>query len=141
RHGRGQAGADPGAAQPLQMPADRGRPARREPLRLGLSGGGRSMKTHAVPRREFWLRSPGFWPESANSAPRANSGFWLFRFVFSGLEGAFQNPEGPFRILLRSLEVPFRIKVLEQIPEFGKVPPKGVGDLTAKRGRVTTYPR
>ena len=49
RHGRGHAGADPGAAQPLQMPADRGRPARREPLRLGLPGGGRGMRIHAVP--------------------------------------------------------------------------------------------
>src|SRR5690606_22236753 len=126
RHGRGHAGADPGAAQPLQMPADRGRPAGREPLRLGLSGGGRGMKTHAVPRREFWLSSPGFWPESADSASRVNSGFWHFRFHFSGLAGAFQNPEGSFRILLRILEVLFRINTLEQTSESGKRPPKGV---------------
>jgi len=81
------------------------------------------MTIHAVPRREFWLRSPGFWPESADSAPRVKSGFWLFRFHFSDLEGAFQNPEGPFRILLRILEVLFRINALEQISESGKRPP------------------
>lgn len=70
------------------------------------------MRIHAVPRREFWLRSPGFWPESADSAPRAKSGFWFFQFVFSGLCGAVQNPEGPFRILLRILEVLFWINAL-----------------------------
>lgn len=98
------------------------------------------MMELAVSRHGFWVRSPGFCPESADSAPRANSGFWLFRFDFSGLECSCQNPECAFRILFRSLEVLFRINALEQISESGKLPPKGVGDLPARRGRVTTYP-
>ncbi|WP_156465208.1 hypothetical protein [Mesorhizobium sp. Root552] len=98
------------------------------------------MMRHANPYSGFWVKSSGFWPESVESAPHAESEIWLFLFVFSGLEGAFQNPESSFRILRRILEILFQIKALEQISEFGKLPPKGVGDLPAKRGSVTTYP-
>jgi len=83
------------------------------------------MTKHADPCREFWVRSSGFWPESAESAPPAKSGIWFFLFVFSALKGSFQNPESSFRILLRSLEILFQINVLEQISEFGKLPLKG----------------
>jgi len=98
------------------------------------------MMEHAVPRREFWVRSSGFWPESAESAPHAESEIWLFQFVFSGLYGSFQNPEGTFRILLRSLEILFQINALEQTSEFGKVPLMGWVNSPRKAGRSTTHP-
>ena len=78
------------------------------------------MLTEADLCREFWTRNAGFWPESADSAPSANFGFWFFPFDLMGLKSSLQNPDGPIRILLRSLEIPIGINALEQNPESRK---------------------
>lgn len=98
------------------------------------------MTNMAGHRCEFWSCAPGFWPESADSAPSANSGFWLFPFEFMGLDWPFQNPDGPIRILLRSLEIPIGINALEQNPESGKLPLKGWVTSPRKAGRFTAHP-
>ena len=91
-------------------------------------------------RCEFWSRVSGFWPESADSALSANSGFWLFSFDFMGLQSPFQNPDGPTRILLRSLEIPIGINALEQNPESGKLPLKGWVNSPRTAGTFTAHP-
>jgi len=89
---------------------------------------------------EIWAPSSGIWPDFAKSEILPESAIWLFPFPFSGLGCCFQISEGPFRNLVRNLDFTNKINALRQIPDFGTLPPKGVGDLPALRGRVTTYP-
>ena len=89
---------------------------------------------------EIWTQNSGIWPDFAKSEILPESAIWLFPFLFRGLGGCFQISEGPFGNLVRNLDFTNKINGLRQIPDFGTLPPKGVGDLPALRGRVTTYP-
>jgi hypothetical protein len=85
----------------------------------------RGMTNDAVSPSKIWVRGSEIWSDFAESAPRAKSAIWIFRFDFKGLRGAIQILETPFRNLLRNLEFVFVLNALEQISDFRKIPPKG----------------
>lgn len=98
------------------------------------------MTNDAVQPSKIWVRSSEIWPDFAESAHRAKSAIWIFRLHFKGLEGAIQILESPFQNLLHNLEFVRLFSVLEQISDFRKLPPKGVGGLPATGGESHHLP-
>jgi len=65
---------------------------------------------------------------------------WLFTYGFNALKGQFQISLGVRPNLTENLKYANDFNTFCQISNFKKSTPKGVGDLPAKRGRITTYP-
>ena len=98
------------------------------------------MIFHALFQSEIWRFKSGIWPDFAKSEICSKSGIWLFPISFKGLNGPFQISEGCFRNLVRNLDLSNKISDLRQIPDFGKLPPKGVGGLPAGGGESHHLP-
>ena len=89
---------------------------------------------------QIWtIRSP-IWPDFAKSEICQKSEICNFAHDFIGLTGQIQIGLGVMPNLNTNLDFSNNFSELCQISDLSLSTPKGVGDLPAKRGRVTTYP-
>ena len=89
---------------------------------------------------QIWTVRSQIWPDFAKSEICPKSEIWLFALDFNDLMGRFQIWLGCLPNLNPNLDFSNYFKDFCQISDLAKSPPKGVGDLPAKRGRFTTYP-
>lgn len=80
------------------------------------------------------------WPDFAKSWIWHGCQIWVSSFHFNDLMRRFQIWLGCLPNLLTNLDFPNNNRHFCQISDLAKSPPKGVGDLPAKRGKFTTYP-
>jgi len=89
---------------------------------------------------EIWTTWSQIWTFPAKFELFNKFEIWLFTSGFNVLKGQFQISLGGRPNLMRNLKYTNDFNTLCQISNFKKSTPKGVGDLPAKRGRITTYP-
>jgi hypothetical protein len=89
---------------------------------------------------EIWTTWSQIWTFQAKFELFNNFEIWLFTYGFNVLKGQFQISLGVRPNLMRNLKYTNDFNTFCQISNFKKSTPKGVGDLPAKRGRITTYP-
>ena len=89
---------------------------------------------------EIWTTWSQIWTFQAKFELFHKFEIWLFASGFNALKGRFQISQGVPPNLMRNLKYTNDFNTFSQISNFKKSTPKGVGDLPAKRGRITTYP-
>ena len=89
---------------------------------------------------QIWTVRSQIWPDFAKSEICPKSEIWLFTLDFNDLMRRFQIWLGCLPNLNPNLDFANDFRDFCQISDLAKSPPKGVGDLPAKRGKFTTYP-
>jgi hypothetical protein len=89
---------------------------------------------------KIWTTWSQIWTFQAKFELFHKFEIWLFTSGFNGLKGQLQISQGVPPNLMRNLKYTNDFNTFYQISNFKKSTPKGVGDLPAKRGRITTYP-
>ena len=89
---------------------------------------------------QIWTIQSQIWPDFAKSETCQKSEIWNLRYDFRWLAGQIQICLGIMPNLRTNLDFVNIFSDLCQIPDLSLSTPKGVGNLPAKRGRVTTYP-
>ena len=89
---------------------------------------------------QIWTVRSQIWPDFAKSEICSKSEIWHFALDFNDLMRRFQIWLGCLPNLNPNLNFTNEFRDFCQISDLAKSPPKGVGDLPAKRGKFTTYP-
>lgn len=89
---------------------------------------------------QIWTIRSQIWPDFAKSEICQKSEIWNFSHDFIELTGQIQICLGVMPNLNTNLDFANSFSELCQISDLSLSTPKGVSDLPAKRGRVTTYP-
>jgi hypothetical protein len=89
---------------------------------------------------KIWTTWSQIWTYQAKFELFHKFEIWLFTYGFNALKGQFQISLGVRPNLTENLKYANDFNTFCQISNFKKSTPKGVGDLPAKRGRITTYP-